>query len=402
MKGNRTLSYSEISSALTCQAKHAFAYSGHLTGGQVLKLKNLSTGLSNGRAWGAAVAAWHGHKDTLFDLPIDAAWAAHSAMLASYEQDRAEQIELGAFVLPRQDFRLGQMLDQYMEVSPQLPNLTALEGDFVVPVPSRTGRQGSSRYRFQARVDGICVRDTGVWIVEFKLRKRLTDPAQIQLSRQIRWYAWAVQQHLGVPVAGVIVDERLNEAPKLPRLVRAKRKSEGIDGLVPSHAVDQLCRAEDYIDVCEDYGVDPVPATVSAMEQRRWQWQTSIPFRRSELVEAGQELVSAAQTVRDLDSGSRYPVRNAQPFICQGCNFKPICANPEDHAYVQTLYALGVPKRDRGAVVADPSSDARSDRPSSREAHTATPRRLVGADFELVGPFVSASGGSHGSASSAS
>ena len=51
-------------------------------------------------------------------------------------------------------------------------------------------------------------------IVEFKLRKQLTPVKLIQLSRQIRWYAWARQQVTDRKVVGVLVDERLNEAPK--------------------------------------------------------------------------------------------------------------------------------------------------------------------------------------------
>ena len=56
----RQLSFTEIQTALTCEGRHAFQYTGRLTGGETLKRKQIAVELSNGRAWGAAVAAWHG------------------------------------------------------------------------------------------------------------------------------------------------------------------------------------------------------------------------------------------------------------------------------------------------------------------------------------------------------
>ena len=72
MAGPRLLSYSEIDTAMTCWARHAFAYTGHLTGGRALRARAIPRVLSEGRALGAAVAKWHEQAPTLL-AALDAA-----------------------------------------------------------------------------------------------------------------------------------------------------------------------------------------------------------------------------------------------------------------------------------------------------------------------------------------
>jgi PD-(D/E)XK nuclease superfamily protein len=364
---SRSISHSEIEMALTCEARHAFGYTGRLTDGEVLHKRELAPRLSNGRAWGAAVAAWHAvpDDDSLMGVyqPIMAQMTAHAALRASYMADIEEQRESGVIVpllgaVERENW-LGSILDHYMATADRFTNLTRLEGEFDVPIPSRTGKRSSSRYRFQGFIDGFTIDRHGYeWIVEFKLRDDLTSPAQVQLSRQIRRYAWARQQQTGQRVVGVIVDERKAKPPAPPRIVQAKHKGEGIDGMVPSHAVDQWCLVEDYISACCEYGVEPHEVTKDALARRVWQFRHPIPFRESELKEAGEELVSAAKLIRDLDSGERYPIRNTVPYICRGCKFLEACPNPDDRIYLDTLFERRPPKRDRVREAAPGAGDS--------------------------------------------
>lgn len=350
---SRALSYSEISMAMTCQARHAFAYTGHLTDGQTLKRRSIAPILSQGRAWGASVAAWHAFSDDPSLLgywnPIQAKLAAHEALRASYAQDLLEQEELGVFLpaeqVAEQADDLGEILDHYMATATRLDGLTRLEGELNEPIPSRTGKRGSSRYRFQGYIDGFRRdHEDHEWIVEFKLRAGLTPLELLQLSRQIRWYAWARQRETGVPVVGCVVDERLNVAPKPPRLViKSRKKGETTYG--PSHAKDQITTPELYISVCEEFGDEPKPETLDALKRRVWQQRQPILFRPGELEEAGRELVSAAKLVRDLDLGHLYPVRNAQLQLCRGCRFREACANPGDRLYLDVIFERTEPKR---------------------------------------------------------
>lgn len=351
---SRTLSYSEITSALSCPARWSYSYGGQLTGGDTLKKRAIGALLSDGSAWGAAVAAYHQHSSELF--PMD---AARTAMYASYARDLQSMGERGV-TLPEEDVARQQrdllaMLEHYVEIGEPLTNLTRLEGEIDVPILARgSSSKSSSRYRFLCLIDGYNIDRFGnAWLVEVKLRTQLTSVANIMLGRQSRWYAWARRQQLrraGVadvdaPIVGVIVDERLKAFPKPPRLVKGKRKA---DGMVPSHAVDQVCRPQDYEALCAEYGVEPSQDALAAMRARVWQQRVPIPFRPSELDEAGLELTSSAQLIRDLDGGTLFPVRNASARLCGGCDFRQICANPDDRLHVDSLFVRTVPKRLRG------------------------------------------------------
>jgi CRISPR/Cas system-associated exonuclease Cas4 (RecB family) len=223
-----------------------------------------------------------------------------------------------------------------------LEGLTRLEHEYVVPIPSRTGRQSSNRWRFQGYIDGFVVDENGWdWLVEFKLRTRLTPVQIVRRSRQIRFYAWARHKETGRRIAGVIVDERLNAAAKPVQIVGGKNKR-------PSETVAQVTTVRLYREACVALGTKPSDKMLTALGARTWGQRIAIPFRPSELEEAGRELVSAAAKIRDLDSGRRYPLRNAKAMICRFCDYSDICDNPTDDGYARTLFEFTVPKRERG------------------------------------------------------
>src|SRR5215831_11280961 len=119
---SRTLSYSEITTALTCQAlaRHAFRYTGHLTEGRTLRSRQLGVRLWDGRAWGAAVAAYHSGA-------VCQRWHAHEVLGLALLADAREQIEAGvpvnAYALAQRRDRLGLMLDQYINLGEPLEGL---------------------------------------------------------------------------------------------------------------------------------------------------------------------------------------------------------------------------------------------------------------------------------------
>lgn len=343
----RLISHTEISTAFDCQAKHAFSYTGVLTGGDALKSRQPHIRLRAGRAWGRAFAAIHGCDpgvDQLSRLAVGL-----QALNASLDEDSAQLEGHGFYDLTEHHdlaTRLSDVLWHYICTSDPL-HLTDPEIELIVPIPSRSGVRKSNRFAFHGFLDGLTVIDARLWIVEAKLRDRLTDYAQIVLGRQYRRYAWATERRFDIQVAGVIVDERLSDAPKPARWVSAKRKGDGVNGRVPSHAKDQLTTPDLYREACAEAGVDPDPETVAALGQRRWQARHMVMFRRSEIEEAGRELVSAAQLIAQLDTGALHPVRNPDPRRCPGCAFKDVCAFPEDRELVDVNFDRVVPKRDR-------------------------------------------------------
>jgi hypothetical protein len=339
----RLLSYSEVETALTCWARWDFSYGGRLAG-STLKSKSIAPVLSDGRAWGAAVAAWHAHSGELL-----AGFYAQEALRASLAADeatmRAAGLPVSAESLLEADTRLSARLGHYMATATPFPNLTKLEGEIVVPLPSRAGPRSSPRYRFQCFLDGF-TNDTGQeWLVEFKLRNQLTPPALLVKQRQPRWYAWAWAKQNGRLPAGVIVEERLNEAPRAARLVKARRKADGINGLVPSHDKAQVTTPEAYIELCLEFGEDPHDDVVDALRARIWQQRFPLAFRPAEIDAVGRELVDAAKLIRNLDAGEFRPIRNATKMNCSGCRFRDICAEPGDELYVESLFTRTVPKR---------------------------------------------------------
>lgn len=320
----RTISHSEVQDVLDCQAKHAFKYTGALTGGDALSPKFTAPQLRDGKAWGAAVA--HFHQDG----------SGHSALARALTADADEQRAAGVY--DEQEFaatlgRLTRMLDHYEMTATRIP-LRFLERELLVPIPSRAGRRGSTKFRLHAFLDGIhCDEEGRIWIVEFKLRGRLQSDELIAASRQTRWYAWGWERATGTAPAGVIVDERLNAVPEVVRLNK--------DG---SPSKVQSCLAPQYTLACETAGIVPDPETLAKLYAKVWQKRTPLLFRGHEMVEAGWQLTSAANVIRQLDTGYLYPVRNPSPMRCPSCAFVDICQTPDDDRLVDSLYTRSVPK----------------------------------------------------------
>lgn len=379
----RAISHTEQSTLLTCQAKWDFKYGGYLAG-TTLRPKAVPIRLQEGKAWGAGVAAFHAASEDKLDTGIIA--------LTTALDKEAAKLELGGFY-DKDDHlamasKLRALLEQYAEEEDdreiQLAGLSKLEHELMVPLPSRSGKGDSSRYRLQVFFDGVLEDADGrIWLVEFKLRGKLSPLELITNSRQIRYYAWAWQREFGLPVAGVIVDERLNEQPKPARWVKPKKKDEGVEltfdearalGAEPtekeiekaqadssyrvrrtvSHAKDQVTTPESYLAACERAGVEPDAEALAAITGRRWSLRERVFLTSREIEESGTELVSLGRQVAAIDSGQNYPVRNVKPQNCNGCDFREICNQPHDSELIDALFDRRPAKRD----LPDPSKEA--------------------------------------------
>lgn len=321
----RSISYSEVDTLLTCQAKHDFRY-GDFLAGSSLREKAVVPLLSGGRAWGAAVAAWHVHAND-----EDAGAQAILALDASLEWDADRQREHGVHDQESHDelrMDLLAILGHYVTSAPHVLMDKVVERELSVSLPSRSGKRASNRFRMLAFVDATESTDEGVWLDEFKLRGQLSPAKLIVSGRQIRWYAWAYERQYGERVLGVYVNERLRQAPKPARVLKSGK---------PSHAVNQLCTPEAYEALCLETQEEPKQTTVDALAARDWQRRTPVIFREEELEEAGRELVSAAHQIALFDTGKLEPVRNVSRMTCSHCSFQEICPAP-DPALVDALF----------------------------------------------------------------
>lgn len=317
---SRSISHSEISTLLACPARWDFRY-GDALAGSSLEPKAISATPERGKLWGAAVAALHAGEDP------------EVALLAIVE------LEGGGAELDALAAEVREILAHYRIVEQtKWPAISLVERELLidVPLPALNGRGSSSRWRLKGYVDGVATLSGRSYIVEYKLRKSLGDLSVISLSRQIRWYAWALRR-MGVAIAGVIHDERLAEAPRAPKILKSG---------APSADVRQHITADAYVKACEAAGETPVRETVDALLSRRWQTRHLIEFTDQEIAEVEDELRDSAHILFAADR-MRRPLRNATARTCPGCAFRDICADPTDASLVDALYNRRVAKRDR-------------------------------------------------------
>lgn len=322
----RLISHSEASILLDCQAKHDFSYVGQLAGSS-LKPRTKHLRLREGKAWGRAMAAYHSGIHAV---------SPYQEIIASLAEDAGEML-IEPDDLEETRVKLFALLDSYSADSESLQvDETELELD--VQIPARSGKRASTLYRFSGFIDAVKRDKTGDWLVEFKLRGQLSSLEQVAFMRQIRWYAWGYQAQTGREVAGVIVDERLNQEPKPARILAS--------GL-PSHATNQITTPGLYAAACREVGLAPNEETLEALSARRWQERHTVFLTRAEIEEAGKQLTSVANLAGQFDSGLLFPVRNPSQFRCPGCAYRDICNTPTDADLVDALFDRVPAKKDR-------------------------------------------------------
>lgn len=333
----RLLSHSEISTAYDCQAKHSYAYTGTLTGGDALKPKRVHVNLREGRAWGAGIAAWHYTGDKS---------AAHAAMAKSLAAD-AEELTAAGFYDAQEHHatknKLAAILEHEIGMSGRL-DMVAMEEHLRVAVRSEGGRR-SPRYDFEGYLDGVVEEHGRVWIWEAKLRKQLSSLDQVARSPQLRRYAWAWREIHGVNPAGIILDERLNAAPSDVKL--------NANGSVSKV---QSCTVDAYLAACLQAGQEPDEEVLAKLAAKRWGERHRVFLTELEIAQAGRELGSSARLIHQLERagerGGLDPVRNPSPMRCPGCSYREICGSEYDAELVDALFTRIRPKRFREEVAA--------------------------------------------------
>jgi hypothetical protein len=329
------LTQSEVATLLQCGAKWSFAYSD--LAGFPIRSKVTAPKLREGRAWGAAVQAWHTRLPN--EIGHAPAVRAHEALMEFLNRDAQEMDRYGA--LDEREYeetrtRMSAALVHYMATATRL-NLVGSEVELDLP--------HADGWTYRCHLDGVHQDEDGyLWVVEFKWRPsgRFTNLEQIVLWRQVRWYALALaNQREFIPeprdpvtqpswcypeVRGVIVDERLGDAPNPVRFNK--------NGSV---SATQSCLLEEYLYECEIRKQSPHPPTVERLKAKTWQQRHEVLFREDELDDALRELEAAETLVRLYRSHALKPIRHPGQW-CSGCQFLPICADPSDVELRNALY----------------------------------------------------------------
>lgn len=326
------ISQSEIAQLLRCPAQWGFGY-GDLAGFP-LKPKTTALRLREGRAWGQAVQAWHTREPG-----TDPIVRAHEALLTSLNDDAAFMHTHG--VLDEEEFaqtmaRMQEILVHYCATQPRL-NLIGSEVELEMP--------HVDGWTYRCHLDGIHQDEDGyLWVVEFKLRTpgAFTSLEIVQLWRQVRWYALALEATNGTEeirfyngepteivrreIRGVIVDERLNDAPNPVRYNK--------NGSV---SATQSCLYEEYERACMMLNQPMHEPTVQRLQAKVWQQRHEVYFRPDEMRDALYELESAATLLSLYHNHRLRPIRNPGRQ-CATCAFLPLCPDYTDARLRDALF----------------------------------------------------------------
>lgn len=407
-KGTRLISYTEVSTALTCEARWDFKYGGHLLDGETLKRRSTATRLSDGSAWGAGIAEWHRSAAAIPELAERyAAEKIWESLKADAEAMADRGVHVGMQAVREQYDRLRDLLAHHVTVADALPNLTLIEGRFAGPVPSRGGKRGSNLYHFENYIDGYSVVPEGgwrldgrylapgEWIVENKLRDDLHPADLIVNLRQYLWYCWQAAKAKGLNPVGIIVMERKNDLPH-PAKINQPTKAQPLGPVstkkdqITSRALVEAALDEREIPADER---GPWAELLGNCDARRWHQSVPVKYRPSDYVLAGRELTSAAALIGELDTARRWPLRNASTITCRGCDFKAICPDPAGSSFaIDAEFIRTSPKRLRGADRESTDAPSHQHADTSACAANSQPRPL---DSRLAGalegnPFAAA------------
>jgi CRISPR/Cas system-associated exonuclease Cas4 (RecB family) len=313
-----TITQSMVASLLQCPAKFSFEY-GDMAGFPI-RPKVPALRLREGRAWGEAAQRYHAY--ALSDHPR-AVSEATRGIVEMLEEDAQAMRDAGMWDETEHDETVAKMFDilaHYCATSEPL-NLIQREHELSLVFPDFT---------YQCHIDGVHQDpDGGIWIVEFKLRGagRMTPLDQIQLWRQIRWYALSYGVNYGQPVRGVIVDERLNDAPKPVRYNK--------DGAV---SATQSCTYEAYLAACAERRQMPHDPTSDRLLAKTWHQRHELILTADEMEDARIELGSAAKLTGLYRDHELAPIRNPGP-LCATCAYNVICPSPSDDRLREAMYA---------------------------------------------------------------
>jgi hypothetical protein len=258
---------------------------------------------------------------------IKEAKAFHGGELpVEMEQDYAERFET-----------LRGMLEHYFLWAPKHDRFKPLhtEVEFEVPVLTPQGQPayclhihegGSWPIVYQGRLDGIVEDYQGwYWIKEHKTTGQMGRTDHLELDPQCGSYAWAIQQMLGIRIAGIIYTQALKAAPKPPqRLVNSRegrnfsvnRQQRTTYELYKGHIEaegEYVPNYQEYLDYLQDQG-NPF-------------------FRRIEVHRNEHSLEYVGRMIYEeamdmLHDPRIYP--NPSYFNCNGCRFREPCISEQN------------------------------------------------------------------------
>jgi hypothetical protein len=264
-------------------------------------------------------------------------------LIVEKDEEFAARVKLG----------LG-MLDHYFIWAPKqdtelIPVMTEIEFEVPVIVPSglklRPGFMVGGNNNllwcnsnniwipvvYQGRID-LLVQETcfpnRYWIVDHKTTGNMGSVEWLDLDEQGGSYCWALREKLGLNIAGVVYNQLLKDYPKPPK--------ELVNGGY-SQNKQQRTTYETYLRALEKAG-EPLERYTEYLHHLRY---LQNPFcRRIQIHRSRREIENLERTIcleaiDMIDNPSIY--RNAGPFTCMNCAYKPPCLADIDGQDVQFI-----------------------------------------------------------------
>ena len=224
------------------------------------------------------------------------------------------------------------------------------EEEFAVPLKREVG--DSEYYRFRdangqqwelwlvGRIDLVIQdMDDRIWVLDHKTSKDKLDKELLTLDDQMTMYIWAIQQILGVQIAGCLYNVLRKKIPSIPRILKA-------GGLSKDKSIDTTYDV--YLEAIYANDLDPADYTeiLNHLAEKNSQFYERVAVRRNqhEIAMAGRMVLMEGLDM--LNSPYIYP--NPTWDCSWKCDFKPLCLatnRDDDTEYLETtLYRKRIPE----------------------------------------------------------
>lgn len=266
-----------------------------------------------------------------FKDSMRAAKSRYNAVKDFTEEQDQEFVELVALGIG--------MLWNYFDYALTVDKFTPIhvEVGFEVPIPNLPSSivPVGTEAVYRGRID-LLVRDQWgeYWIVDHKTTARWTSTDFLELDEQCGSYAWALQEILGIRIAGVIYNELYKAVPAPPEKLSRQYKGRWFSTNKTAPTTYGLY----YKTLIDEYGAIP------AIYEEHLEYLQSVPvdfFRRTAIHRSPKELSNlgkqiALEAAEMLDPNiSIYP--NPSRYGCSFCAFRTPCIAQNDGSDVEYI-----------------------------------------------------------------
>ena len=190
---------------------------------------------------------------------------------------------------------------------------------------------------YQGRIDLIVKDSDGqFWIWDHKTAARLDPTDFLELDEQTASYAWAIQQQLGIKIAGVVYNELVKNFPEPPKVLKSGKLSQD---------KQQNTTYALYVEALAEHGLSMVGYEDFLQylldNPREYFRRTQVQRSQRELRLMGERI--ALEAIDMLSNPSIYP--NPNRFKCGRCSFRGACVAYSDGSDYEYILNMNFRKR---------------------------------------------------------